>query len=160
MTRFFVVGLVLSMAMMSTQVWAAVDATVNTWIDLPNTTLQSVCPTVAQRPDLFGGSWSKDCNSITAAFVFASGWDETNQRLIIGGGGHATYYGDEPYGIYIEQSRIERLKPLDEHGRFDRGPYRLRRDQRLESWRTPLEQQCRRHGSCPSARAGWGRRVV
>ena len=109
MTRFFVVGLVLSMSMISNQVWAAVDTTLNTWIDLPNTKLSSVCPTVSSRPELFGPGQTKDCSSVTAHYVFSSGWDETNQRMIIGGGGHASYYSDEPYGINIETSTITQM---------------------------------------------------
>ena len=99
-----------------------IPATVGTWYSIPNTTLQSVCPTNAARPDLFGPNQTKDCNTITAHYVFSSGWDETNQRMMIGGGGHGSYYGDEPYGIYIEESRIERLKPLMSSGDASAAP--------------------------------------
>src|SRR5690348_7701856 len=69
------------------------------WQELPNTQLQSVCP-----PDNFGGmnyAFSAFCSNVIAAWNGAVA-DTTRNRLIIWGGGHTDYYGNEIYSLNLQ----------------------------------------------------------
>ena len=68
------------------------------WNTLPNTMLQSVCP-----PDFFGGqnyTFNYDCNEVIRAWGGAV-VDALRNRMIIWGGGHQNYYGNEIYSLNL-----------------------------------------------------------
>jgi hypothetical protein len=76
------------------------------WYQIPNTNLRSVCP-----PNNFGGSsynFTDQCQNVTAAWNSA-GFDTTRNRLIIWGGGHNDYYGNEIYALNLNSLTVERL---------------------------------------------------
>jgi hypothetical protein len=71
------------------------------WNTLPNTMLQSVCP-----PDFFGGQnypFNFDCHGVIRAW---SGGiiDTLRNRMIIWGGGHLNYFGNELYSLNLNDS--------------------------------------------------------
>src|SRR6266849_7084854 len=66
------------------------------WTRLPNTKLQSVCP-----PDVFGGQdypFSYLCSNVINAWNGGIA-DTARNRLIIWGGGHNNYAGNEIYSL-------------------------------------------------------------
>lgn len=73
------------------------------WTELPNTTLQAVCPSF---PGTYGPS--AGCSGIL------SGWnggiaDTRRNRLIVWGGGHNSYYGNEVYALDVVARTFTRL---------------------------------------------------
>jgi hypothetical protein len=76
------------------------------WHRIPNTKLRSVCP-----PDGFGGSpyrFSSHCQSVTDAWNSAV-MDTKRDRLVIWGGGHNDYLGNELYALDLRSLSMERL---------------------------------------------------
>ncbi len=107
--RLIVAVMVLSASMVSRQALAAIPSTTNTWLQLPNTKLMNVCPNPLLRPDLFGPNITpRDCHTITSQWSGGT-WDERNNRLIILGGGHGTYYGNEPYALDLNTQTLVQL---------------------------------------------------
>lgn len=82
------------------QGWADIATTTNAWLELTNTKLSSVCPTFASRPDLYGARAATNCHTITAQWAGGT-WDGRNHRMLIIGGGHGTYHGNEPYSVNL-----------------------------------------------------------
>lgn len=73
------------------------------WYDIPNTTIRAVCP-----PNGFGGSgyaYRDQCNGVTNAWNSAV-FDTTRNRLIVWGGGHQDYYGNEMYSLNLNATPI------------------------------------------------------
>lgn len=66
------------------------------WYSIPNTKIRPVCPT--------GGSLG-DCAMVTAAWNSAV-FDTTRNRLIIWGGGHSDYLGNEIYALNLNANPI------------------------------------------------------
>lgn len=66
------------------------------WYDLPNTKIRSVCPT---------GLSLGDCSGVTGAWNSAV-FDSTRNRLIIWGGGHSDYLGNELYALNLNANPI------------------------------------------------------
>jgi hypothetical protein len=84
---------------------ATIPATIG-WYDIPNTHLRSVCP-----PDNFNGSgysFRTNCNNVLAAWNSAV-LDTLRNRLIIWGGGHNDYPGNEVYALDLNSLTISRL---------------------------------------------------
>ncbi len=76
------------------------------WYQIPNTRLRSVCP-----PNNFGGSgydFTGQCWSVTAAWNSAV-LDTRRNRLIVWGGGHADYLGNEIYALNLNSLTMQRL---------------------------------------------------
>jgi hypothetical protein len=76
------------------------------WYQIPNTNLRSVCP-----PNNFGGSgyeFYDQCQSVTGAWNSAV-FDTARNRLIIWGGGHNDYYGNEIYALNLNTVTIQRI---------------------------------------------------
>ncbi len=76
------------------------------WHEIPGTQIQGVCP-----PDDFQGSgypYSAQCKNVTRAWSSAA-LDTTRNRLLIWGGGHNDYYGNEVYAIDLETQAVRRL---------------------------------------------------
>jgi hypothetical protein len=87
------------------------------WHVLPKTTLQSVCP-----PNGFGGSdyeFFGACRGVVKAWSSAA-MDTRRNRLIVWGGGHNDYYGNELYALDLTSLTVRRLTdpalPLDTKG--------------------------------------------
>jgi len=72
------------------------------WYELPNTKLRPVCAT---EPSLRG---STGCAAVIDAWN-SGVFDTKRNRLILWGGGHADYYGNELYALNLEKFTIERL---------------------------------------------------
>jgi hypothetical protein len=76
------------------------------WYHVPNSNLQSVCP-----PDNYGGTtypFHSACTGVTEAWSSAV-MDTQRNRLIVWGGGHNDYYGNELYAVNMNSLSIERL---------------------------------------------------
>lgn len=76
------------------------------WTQLPNTKLRSVCP-----PNGFGGSgyaFTSKCRNVTEAWNSAV-LDTRRNRLIVWGGGHADYSGNEMYALDLGSSTVSRI---------------------------------------------------
>ena len=76
------------------------------WYNIPDTKLRSVCP-----PNGFGGSgydFSSYCRYVIEAWNGAV-FDSARNRLIIWGGGHADYFGNEIYALDLNSLTIKRL---------------------------------------------------
>src|SRR5262245_6639291 len=91
--------------------------TTSGWFEIPNTKLRSICP-----PDNFGGEayqFSYYCQNIPNSW--SSGlMDTLRNRLIIWGGGHTSYYGNELYSVDLNDLTIHRINdpsiPTNYHG--------------------------------------------
>lgn len=66
------------------------------WYDLPNTKIRSVCPT---------GLSLGNCSGVTGAWNSAV-FDSTRNRMIIWGGGHSDYLGNELYSLNLNANPI------------------------------------------------------
>ncbi|RLA51357.1 MAG: hypothetical protein DRR42_10600 [Gammaproteobacteria bacterium] len=75
------------------------------WEEVSNTRLQSVCAGANGFPQVLGAT---GCAAITVAWSGAI-FDSRRDRLIIWGGGHNDYYGNELYAFNVQSSTIERL---------------------------------------------------
>ena len=76
------------------------------WHRIPNTKIRSVCP-----PADFGGSgynFRSRCNGVTDAWNSAV-MDTKRNRLVIWGGGHNDYHGNELYALDLGSLSIQRL---------------------------------------------------
>jgi hypothetical protein len=73
------------------------------WYEIPNTKLGYVCPpNTAQYP------FSSTCMNIIAAWNGGIA-DQSRNRMIIWGGGHNDYYGNELYALDLNQLSMTRL---------------------------------------------------
>jgi hypothetical protein len=75
------------------------------WSPIPNTQLRTVCAAEHGFPDVWGNS---GCPAITYAWSGAV-FDTTRNRMIIFGGGHADYKGNELYSVDLNAQTITRL---------------------------------------------------
>lgn len=77
-----------------------------TWYEVGGNTLHDIRPTndPAVNPNYPSTApWATNGTQSTIITDWGGGaWDETNQRLWIAGGGHACYYGNEPYTIDLD----------------------------------------------------------
>jgi hypothetical protein len=88
--------------------WSAVylvNMPVNTWLQIPNSQLSSVAPSAAQYPNIQGvegvsGVIDDWCGGIL---------DSKRNRLIVWGGGHNGYYGNEVYAFDVGTQQWARL---------------------------------------------------
>ncbi len=75
------------------------------WSELPNTRLHSVC---AAEDGFSTISGNTGCRSIT--WTWNGGvFDTKRNRMIIFGGGHGDYYGNEIYAINLNDQTVERI---------------------------------------------------
>src|SRR5579859_2861676 len=72
------------------------------WRAIPHTELSSVCPDVAQIQGVEG------CSAVIADWNGALA-DTKRNRLILWGGGHSGYFGNEVYALDVEHSTLERI---------------------------------------------------
>ncbi len=76
------------------------------WYELPNTKLRAVCP-----PNFFGGSdyeFRSFCQNVTGAWS-SGAFDTRRNRLIMFGGGHNDYYGNELYALDMDELKMRRI---------------------------------------------------
>ncbi|MDP3733995.1 MAG: hypothetical protein Q8R37_02095, partial [Nanoarchaeota archaeon] len=73
------------------------------WSQIPNTKLSSVCP-----PDAFGYSFSTKCDLVISAWGGGIA-DTKRNRMIIWGGGHGDYAGNEVYALDLADLKMKRL---------------------------------------------------
>lgn len=74
------------------------------WHELPNTRLRAQCPSDATYPELHGGS---GCGGVTA---YSGGiFDTIGNRLLIAGGGHNDWGGNEVYALDLDTALMSRL---------------------------------------------------
>jgi hypothetical protein len=84
---------------------AADAATTTGWQALPNTRLRSVCAAENGFPQISG---VEGCPGITEDWN-GGVFDTKRNRLIIWGGGHNGYYGNEIYAVNVDSQTIERI---------------------------------------------------
>jgi hypothetical protein len=85
---------------------AAVIPTGAGWQELPATQLRAVCP-----PNGFGGSdygFSDKCHNVIEAWNSAI-LDTRRNRLVLWGGGHADYLGNDLYAVELAAHTVRRL---------------------------------------------------
>jgi hypothetical protein len=75
------------------------------WLAIPNTKIQSVCAGNNGFPQVLG---TTGCPAITAAWSGAV-FDSRRNRMIVFGGGHNDYFGNELYAINLQSASVERL---------------------------------------------------
>jgi hypothetical protein len=76
------------------------------WHELPNTQLRAVCP-----PNGFGGSdygFSDNCHNVIEAWNSAI-MDTRRNRLVLWGGGHTDYLGNDLYAVDLTTHRVSRI---------------------------------------------------
>lgn len=76
------------------------------WTDLPNTWLQSVCP--AQNFGAITYDWQFYCKGVVRAWSGAIA-DTSRNRMILWGGGHSDYDGNELYSLDLNTHTLTRL---------------------------------------------------
>ncbi len=75
------------------------------WHELPNTRLRPHCPSDAQYPGIYGNS---GCASVTGAWGGAA-FDAVGNRLLIMGGGHGDWAGNEVYELDLDTIVMRRI---------------------------------------------------
>ena len=86
-------------------VYAALPTTTG-WYAIPNTSLRTICP-----PNNYGGTgymFMDNCPAVTTAWN-GGAMDTKRNRLIVWGGGHKDYFGNEVYALNLNDSSIQRL---------------------------------------------------
>ena len=83
------------------------------WSSLPNTKIRSVCPPSSQFPGIQG---NEGCSGVVDDWN-SGAFDPIRNRLLIWGGGHTGYYGNELYALDLNTVQMTRLTdpglPLD-----------------------------------------------
>ena len=77
----------------------------NTWIEVPKSPLLGVAP----KPDEFAKTWGVCGPSSVVMAWCGAALDTKRERLIVWGGGHADYHGNELYAFDINKLAWERL---------------------------------------------------
>lgn len=75
------------------------------WHELPNTRLRAYCPSESVYPDIGGGS---HCAAVTGAWSGAV-FDAAGNRLLIHGGGHSDWGGNEIYELDLDTVAMRRI---------------------------------------------------
>jgi len=91
----------------------AIPATLG-WFSVPESTLQSVCP-----PETGQYDFAANCRNVIAAWNSAIA-DTKRNRLVVWGGGHADYAGNEVYAFDLSTLRMQRLNepsPINTSGK-------------------------------------------
>lgn len=99
----------LSLVLMAAPLWSVNttirDLPADTWYAAPNTKASAVMPTYGQFP----GTWGVGGPSNVIAAWCGGIYDTKRDRLVIWGGGHADYYGNELYGFDVDSMKWRRL---------------------------------------------------
>ena len=81
------------------------NAPANTWMQIPHSPLMSVAP----KPNQFPKTWSVCGPSSVVMAWCGAAFDSKRDRLVIWGGGHADYHGNELYAFDVQKLAWERL---------------------------------------------------
>jgi hypothetical protein len=81
------------------------DMAANRWLEVPNTPMKAVAPDMKMFPKVQGNTGPR---SVIGAWGGAA-LDSKRNRLVLWGGGHADYYGNELYAFDINKLAWERL---------------------------------------------------
>jgi hypothetical protein len=104
-SKFYLSTIVAAIALLtSVSVQSAIPSTTG-WYQLANTKIQSVCAAANGFIQVAG---STSCNAVTIAWNSAV-FDTKRNRLVVWGGGHNDYYGNEIYAINLDSETVERL---------------------------------------------------
>jgi hypothetical protein len=76
-----------------------------TWLEIPDTPMRAVAP----EPDEFPGTWGVVGPEGVISAWNSAALDTTRSRLVLTGGGHFDYYGNELYGFEVETLRWTRI---------------------------------------------------
>lgn len=95
----------LAMLLTATASEAATLPETTGWSQLPNTQLRSVCAAEEGFGQISGNT---GCDAITSAWS-GGAFDTKRNRLIIWGGGHSDYYGNELYAVNLDTQTISRI---------------------------------------------------
>ena len=80
------------------------------WYQIPNTKMRPVCP-----PNTAAYAFNDNCQNVVAAWSGGIA-DTKRNRLLVWGGGHVDYYGNEVYALDLNNLTMNRLNnpgPLD-----------------------------------------------
>jgi hypothetical protein len=77
----------------------------DSWYRAQGTAMRPACASETQFPDVRGGS---GCRMVMDAWSGAA-YDPVGKRLLVWGGGHGDYYGNEIYAFDVETLKWERL---------------------------------------------------
>jgi hypothetical protein len=77
----------------------------NTWLSIPNSKMMSVAPTNGQFP----GTWGKVGPKAVVGAWGGAALDTKRNHLVLWGGGHNDYYGNELYAFDIATLKWQRL---------------------------------------------------
>lgn len=99
------------------------DLAPGTWYEIPDTPMRAVCPENTPEYD-----YAFYCQNVTAAWGGAA-LDTTRGRLVVWGGGHADYRGNEVYVFDVHATQWERVWgptadaqiPAGTHEQYDDG---------------------------------------
>lgn len=91
------------------------DLKPGSWYEAPNSKLRSVCP-----PDEPGYEWSFYCKGVMSAWSGAA-LDGSRGRLLVWGGGHADYKGNEVYAFDLGTLAWSRLWGPTPHAQIPAG---------------------------------------
>jgi hypothetical protein len=75
------------------------------WYQIPNTALQSVCAPASRYPQIQG---TMGCNAVISAWNGGAA-DIKRNRLMVWGGGHSDYFGNEVYALDLNTLSMLRL---------------------------------------------------
>ena len=101
----FPTALILSFGILVSRSYGVIPTALG-WYQIPNTQLQSVCPS-----NNFGGSnyaFANNCDAVTTAWN-SGAFDSNRNRLIIWGGGHSDYSGNEIYALDLKTEKMVRV---------------------------------------------------
>ncbi len=80
-------------------------APANSWIEIPNSALIHVAP----KPGQFPKTWSVSGPATVVSAWCGAALDTKRDRLVIWGGGHADYHGNELYAFDVQKLAWQRL---------------------------------------------------
>lgn len=78
------------------------------WTELKNTRLRDVCPPEQEDGNAGPYKFNYYCTAVLSAWSSAIA-DTSRSRMIIWGGGHADYYGNELYALDLNKGTVSRL---------------------------------------------------
>jgi hypothetical protein len=80
-----------------------VDLPADSWFEAPGTKMKDVC-----APASFGVNGVQGCKAIIGAWG-GGAWDPVHRKMLIWGGGHNDYWGNEVYAFDLTTGKWERL---------------------------------------------------
>jgi hypothetical protein len=95
---------VLMISLFASGLFAAIPATPG-WYEIPNTKLRQVDPCPARTCAVSGAEGQAAVINDWCSGAF----DSTRNRLLVWGGGHNGYYGNEIYAIYLDPASVVRV---------------------------------------------------